>query len=137
MSNTGFGASESQTQRSGFNRDAVFYEHQTVKVNAETDIAKNKIDAEKESSRLKLENEAKKQKSEFIVLVLDKFISPSFLSFLVILGLMTIGGFVVWKRPFENALEFWNIILPIITSFMGYAFGRYSSNRKLNTPSAK
>ncbi|OEE76383.1 hypothetical protein [Vibrio ordalii] len=107
------------------------YEHETAKVNAETDLEKNRIEAEKEASKLKLENEANEQKADFWLSILDRIFSPSFLSFLVILSLVVVGGYIVWKRPFENALDFWNLILPIITSFMGYAFGRQSTAKKL------
>jgi hypothetical protein len=79
--------------------------------NIEADLAKRKLD------------------KEFHENVLSKLFSSNFLVFLVTVAVIASGLIFMQKTSeLEKIIDYWKVILPLVTTYIGYAIGRGKSD---------
>lgn len=78
-----------------------------------------------ETAYLKADIEKNKIKMEFREKILLNIVSPQFLVFIVTLMVLISGFLFIYKfTEYDKVIEYWKIILPLITTYVGYAIGR-------------
>ena len=88
------------------------------------------IDAEQLKAHLKYHTDTNKLEKEFKEKLFEKIFSPHFFVFLITLLIIT-SGFVFMLRDGalkEDIIDYWKLILPIVTTYIGYAIGKGKSN---------
>jgi hypothetical protein len=70
----------------------------------------------------------KQLNKEFRENVIASLLSANFLVFLITLFVL-VAGFVIMIKTneFEKIIDFWKVILPLITTYVGYAIGKGKS----------
>ncbi len=70
------------------------------------------------------ETKKKELNSKTIEVMVNKVFSPDFLVFIIVLCVLFAGiNFIDDKKTFEDIKSFWQILIPIITTYIGYAIG--------------
>ncbi|XDF80126.1 hypothetical protein AAFX60_017255 [Aliivibrio fischeri] len=86
-------------------------------INANPEQVKALFDLHSETHKV---NVASKDK------LMEKLFSPNFLVFIVTI-LVIISGFIFMAKEsssFDGIFKFWQLILPIVTTYIGYAIGK-------------
>lgn len=74
--------------------------------------------------------EGKKIDKQFHEKVVDHLFSATFLVFLLVVIMVGAGIGLLWGgRAFAEVTEYWKWIIPIVTTFIGYAIGNNQSDR--------
>jgi hypothetical protein len=84
------------------------------------------IDTEQVKAHLKFHSEANKVSAAVKAKWLEQLFSSNFLVFIITL-IVIISGFVFMSRDnadIKNIIEYWQLILPLVTTYMGYAIGK-------------
>jgi hypothetical protein len=69
--------------------------------------------------------EEKKLAKEFRERLVNHLFSATFLVFLLVAALILAGICLLWSgREFAQIAEFWKWIVPLVTTFIGYAIGK-------------
>ncbi|MEH8141110.1 hypothetical protein Q7I15_10670 [Aeromonas veronii] len=72
--------------------------------------------------------EEKKLTKEFHERIVSHLFSGAFLVFILIAALVIAGIFLLWSaRTFEQVSEYWKWVVPLITTYIGYAIGKRPS----------
>lgn len=72
-----------------------------------------KFDTLKENNKYNLQKE-----------LICRLMTPSFYTFILIF-VISIGAIItLFKMDYKDATNFWNIIIPLITTYIGYAIGK-------------
>ena len=75
--------------------------------------------------RIEAELEGKRMKKEFNENLLAKVFSSHFFVFLVTSAVVVSGLMFMQKtNELEKVIEYWKVILPLVTTYIGYAIGR-------------
>ncbi|BBM00446.1 hypothetical protein [Microbulbifer sp. GL-2] len=80
--------------------------------------------------QVKVELEHDKAKRELSInfkqKILEKFLSESFFAFVITLVVIAVGISYMYVDTVEKGdiESFWKLILPVITTYLGYAFGK-------------
>ncbi|WP_123658566.1 hypothetical protein [Salinisphaera japonica] len=84
------------------------------------------VGAENVEAHVELEKQKKKINKEIIDKVFDSLLSSSFLVFLVVILIVFSGFYIMTTERFgkNDVLDFWKMILPLVTTYIGYAIGR-------------
>ena len=79
-------------------------------------------------TQLKVDHENNKLNKEFKDKILDSFFSAHFFVFLIIVLIISSGFIFISKvDDTKSIIEYWKVILPVITTYIGFAIGRKSS----------
>lgn len=84
------------------------------------------IDTEQVKAHLEYHAEANKVNAAIREKWLEQLFSANFLVFFVTV-LVVISGFIFMSRDnanIDNILNFWRMILPVVTTYIGYAIGK-------------
>jgi len=78
--------------------------------------------------KMEFEHENKKLTKEVLLSIVENIFSIHFFVFLIVI-LIAYSGYSMLEKEsdFAKTLEFWKVIMPVITTYMGYAIGRKSS----------
>jgi len=78
-------------------------------------------------TQLDFETNQKKLANEFWSGIVDKIFSASFFVFIITV-LVVASGFVFMNKnqTVNDILEYWKLIVPVVTTYMGYAIGKSS-----------
>lgn len=72
--------------------------------------------------------EEKKLTKEFRERLISYIFSGTFLVFLLVASLIAAGISLLWSsRDFTQVSEFWKWIVPLVTTYIGYAIGKQPS----------
>ncbi len=75
--------------------------------------------------KIEAELEHKRLSKEFKEQILSKLFSSQFFVFLITAAVIASGLIFIQKTTeLEKIIEYWKIILPLITTYIGYAIGR-------------
>ena len=84
------------------------------------------IDTEQIKAHLAFHSESNKATAAFREKLLTQLFSVNFLVF-VITAMVIISGFIFMTKEsasFENIKNYWQLILPLVTTYIGYAIGK-------------
>jgi len=56
--------------------------------------------------------------------VICRLITPSFYAFVLLLSIIIGTVIISWKMDYAQITDFWKIIVPVITTYLGYAIGK-------------
>lgn len=78
--------------------------------------------------KIEIEHENKKLSNEVVLSLVTNIFSIHFFVFLIVI-VVTFSGYSMLQKEsdFSKTLEFWKVIIPVITTYMGYAIGRKTS----------
>ncbi|EGR4455355.1 hypothetical protein GWZ74_15245 [Vibrio cholerae] len=94
-------------------------------------LPKTGVDANTEQVKAlyELHSETNKVQAETKQKLLEQMFSPNFLVFLVTV-LVIASGFIFMSREnaaIDNIIKYWQMILPVVTTYIGYAVGKGKS----------
>ena len=90
------------------------------------EIPNTGIDTEQVKAHLDFYTESNKVNAAVKEKWLEKLFSPNFLVF-IITSLVVISGLIFMSKEgieLSNIMEFWKLILPVVTTYIGYAIGK-------------
>lgn len=74
------------------------------------------------------QSESKKLSTQFWEKVAILFFSPDFLVFIITLFIASSGFYYMASHTkSEEIIEYWKLIIPVVTTYMGYAIGKSKS----------
>jgi amino acid transporter len=75
--------------------------------------------------KIEIDHENKKLTKEILLSVVDNLFSIHFLVFVIVM-LISYSGYAMLQKEsdFNKVIEFWKVIIPVITTYMGYAIGK-------------
>ena len=78
--------------------------------------------------KIEIDHENKKLSNEVLLSLVSNVFSIHFFVFLIVI-IVTLSGYSMLQNEsdFSKVIDFWQIIIPVITTYMGYAIGRKSS----------
>ncbi|TPQ33405.1 hypothetical protein [Cupriavidus pinatubonensis] len=84
------------------------------------------VDTEKIKAHLDYQTANNRITLEFRDKLLDKVLSANFLVFVATIFTMIIGVIYMFRDGVtkDDIIEFWKLILPIVTTYLGYAIGK-------------
>lgn len=86
---------------------------------------KNGFDVEHARVQLNAEVENKRISAQFMGQVVQHLFSSNFLVFLVICAVIASGFvYMTHQQDSKDVFEYWRLLIPIITTYIGYAIGR-------------
>ncbi|MFQ2078971.1 hypothetical protein ACK33T_19140 [Aeromonas veronii] len=75
--------------------------------------------------KIEIEHENKKLNNEFWLSLVNNIFSIHFFVFIIVIFVAFSGYNMIQKESdFSKVIEFWKVIIPVITTYMGYAIGR-------------
>lgn len=88
--------------------------------------AENGVSPEHLKATLKFKSDTQKLNNEFWQNLTENLLSANFLVFLVTC-LVIASGFVFMFRTslITEVIDYWKLILPVVTTYIGYAIGKY------------
>ena len=101
----------------------------TNNTNISTDDSKNSVSQNKISRPNSLkydelrENNSHDLKKEMIT----RIITPSFYAFILVFIVLISGIVSLFRVDYSKAVDFWKLIIPVLTTYLGYAIGKGSS----------
>jgi hypothetical protein len=94
------------------------------------DIGKveNGLSPEHLKAKLEFETNNKKLSNEFWQKIYENIFSANFFVFLIVCAVLA-SGFVYMYRAntLAEIIEYWKLILPVVTTYIGYAIGKSQS----------
>ena len=94
------------------------------------DLPKTGIDTEQVKAHLDYHTEANKVNAAIKEKLLEQLFSANFLVFIVTVLVIASGLIFMSKdsAKVENVLSYWQLILPVVTTYIGYAIGKGKSS---------
>lgn len=87
------------------------------------------IDTEQVKAHLNYHSEVNKTSAAVKEKLVEQLLSANFLVFLIIV-LIVFSGFLFMNREsstFDEIIKFWQLIIPVVTTYIGYAIGKGKS----------